>query len=98
MQQPEPVPVEQGLGLLLVHLFINSLQGIEYELQLQGLIQEIRTCNGDPVKHLGGGLCGHNDGMVTQVLCRSKTFRGNRGRNNLFQLKQLQKMSNLGML
>ena len=56
MQQPEPVPVEQGLGVLPVHLFINRSRSIEYELQLQGLIQEIRTCNEDPVKHLEGGL------------------------------------------
>ena len=56
MQQPEPVPVEQELGELPVHLLINRSQSIEYELQLQGLIQEIRTCNEDPVKHLEGGL------------------------------------------
>ena len=56
MQQPEPVPVEQGLGVLPVHLFINRSRSIEYELQLPGLIQEIRTCSVDPVKHLEGGL------------------------------------------
>ena len=55
MQQPQPVPVEQGLGVLPVHLFINRSRSM-HELQLQGLIQEIGTCNGDPVKHIEGGL------------------------------------------
>ena len=56
MQQPEPVPVEQEVEILPVHVSINSLIRIEYELRSQGLIQEIRTCNGESHKVFRGWL------------------------------------------